>query len=87
MDIFEVMAATSGNKPDKDLPKQLRDILGLLLGANSVTSWQVYSEKYGTSVRIRFASASHVDQAGLGESCMTAQVEQQHSVKYTRKTA
>ena len=79
------MAAKCGYTPDMDLPKQLCDILGLLLGANSVTSWQVYSEKYGTSVRIRFGNASHVDQAGMSESGMSGHTEQ-HAVKYTKKT-
>ena len=79
------MAATAGYSPDMDLPKQLRDILGLLLGANSVTSWQVYSEKYGTSVRIRFASAGHVDQLPASVSGLSDHNDQQ-SIKFTKKT-
>jgi len=84
--LLEVMAATAGYSPDMDLPsKQLRDILGLLLGANSVTSWQVYSEKYGTSVRIRFASACHIDQSSANVSGLSDHNEQQ-SIKFAKKT-
>jgi hypothetical protein len=57
--IFPIMAASTGLKPAEDLPKTLRNMLTLLLEENGLRSWQVYSDKQGVSVRLRFQNTSN----------------------------
>ena len=54
-----MMEAPTGSSPASELPKSLWNILDVLLRENGLQSWQVYSQKNGLSVRLRFGEAQN----------------------------
>ena len=51
------METITGRKPAVGLPKQLENMLGHLLRENNIKSWQLYGERIGCTLKIRFMEA------------------------------
>lgn len=60
------MIEPTGTIPASDLPKSLRNILDVLIRDNGLVSWQIYSQKNGVSVRIKFGQTQD------GGQCITS---------------
>ena len=61
------MEAPTGYRPASELPKSLWSIMSVLMKENGLRSWQVYSEKVGVSIRIRFGQPENGGQAPMSE--------------------
>ena len=76
------MDTITGIEPAVGLPKALDDMLKHLVKENSLKSWQIYSEKIGFTVKIRFVEAGMF-------TVQSRPAEQRnnrtHTVAYTRK--
>ncbi len=72
------MEAPTGQLPASGLPKTLLDMLGVLLKENGLKSWQIYSEKYGLSVKLRFGQPQNGGQA--------TGVDSNNKVSYAKKS-
>ena len=61
------MATPTGLLPASDFPVTLLNILDVLQRENGLQSWQVFSEKFGVSVKLRFGQAQHGGQTSRTE--------------------
>jgi hypothetical protein len=78
------MAEVAGNKVAECLPKTLLKMLDTLC-EHEVKTWNIYSDRFGISVRIRFDIGEKV--AGSDVYMQgTDQARQQHNTAYTRKS-
>ncbi len=48
------MDAPAGSTPASELPKSLSNILDVLMKENGLQSWQIFSQKRGVSLRLKF---------------------------------
>ena len=64
------------------MPKSLINILDTLLDNNGIRSWQIYSEKVGVTLKIRFNECNSTG----GQKPTTDLFEGQPKVNYTKKT-
>ena len=53
--------------PACDLPNSLWNILDVLLGQNGLKSWQIYGEKVGVTVKLRFGEVQNGGQTVVGK--------------------
>jgi len=80
------MAEVAGNKVAECLPKTLLKMLDTLC-ENEVKTWNIYPDRFGISVRIRFDIGEECSVDGSSHVYMQAgEARQQHSITYSRKS-
>ena len=77
------MEAVTGIKPATGMPKQLENVLEMLLRDNSLLSWSLYSEKSGSALKIRFREEDIVGHASRPADQHANRTQPQH---YARKS-
>ncbi len=75
------MAAQTGHSPACGIPISLQNMLDVLMDQNGLKSWQIYSEKFGVTVKLRFGQPENGGQVHESETNSSVK-----KVSYTKKS-